>query len=549
VLGKDLATGQTFAVATGSTDQSTPTIAGRSVAWLEANGVTQRLLLGSLDDTIVQTITSLPAVGPNGYSLGRPLLSDDYLVWEEIAPASHGAPGPTLIRAFNRHSGQIRTIETVPAAHPSQATPAYALSGHRLVWVTTALHLDDLDTDSTRVLYSSDYDIYSPLISGDTVLWSAYRDGNYQVFGLQLGEGTPRVLVRGQGMKISPVVAGDRLAWANLDGPYRGQITIASLAAAFAGSTVVPNPAAPPLAIPAPAPGMAQRLAVANDQYLAWAESPVDDYRQTVLRAVDLRTSTVISVTTTPASIVVPPVLSGNLLIWLESQSCAPGCDSTVRTYDLARQEPVISPIVVAGGLAAHNGMLAFIQNNSLLLVGPPHAEAQGVANLPAAGPIRFGALALSDEYLLWDEMTPVGPHTFSHTVHGVPLSGGLVAGIAQTITTGDSVENFEMALDGGQLIWTDRHTHLMDLATRTSRQVGEGVVFAPAISGDTAVWASYSGLMGINATHPTAVRLVDYSVPPVPTHPVLAGPWLVWEKTGHLVAGRLAELFARAAP
>jgi hypothetical protein len=44
-------------------------------------------------------------------------------------------------------------------------------------------------------------------------------------------------------------------------------------------------------------------------------------------------------------------------------------------------------------------------------------------------------------------------------------------------------------------------------------------------------------------------VHLVDSAPVPGPTHPVLAGSWLVWEQAGRLATGRLADLFAFPLP
>jgi hypothetical protein len=251
VLGKDLATGRNFAVATGPADQVLPAIYGRSVAWLEVDASGARVMLRDLDGGAPTTVTTLPS----GFTFfGRPALNDDYLVWSEEPPYSKTEIPITPIRALDRRTGQIHVVASAHPANYGRPYPDYALAGHRLVWATGPLELTNLDTGTTEQIW--DGISFNPVIAGDAVVWSAPLGDGFGIWGLRLGEGVARILVGGRGSMSGPVISGDLLAWANVGGPFNGRITVASLAAAFAGSRLPPpRPTAnPALQSPTPLP-------------------------------------------------------------------------------------------------------------------------------------------------------------------------------------------------------------------------------------------------------------------------------------------------------
>ncbi len=122
ILGKDLATGQTYTVAHGSdysSDyRSTPAIAGTTVVWSETD-----LILTA--DLTTGAVTPLPHA-PNT-RISTLLISKEYIVWVEI-----GVGGQSLIRAYNRRPARCRSSRTRkcrPAIPLCWPCPAITWSG------------------------------------------------------------------------------------------------------------------------------------------------------------------------------------------------------------------------------------------------------------------------------------------------------------------------------------------------------------------------------------------------------------------------------------
>ncbi len=286
ILGKDLATGRTFDVAIGPADQTEPAIAGRTVAWIQAYEAAQQIMIKDLDSGATNVVATL-AVTETTFS--RPALSEEYLVWAEQAPSQHGRFPATPIRALNRRTGEIRTVATAEPSGPGYLYTEYALADHRLVWRDRQLHYTDLTTGATRVLVEQGL-FNNPQIMGDTVVWSPGS-----IWGLHLSDGVARILVAGRGYKSGAVIAGDLLAWSNESGPFNGRVTFASLAAAFAGSTLPPPP-------PTPAPqGTAPPPPSPMPQFTETAE-PGSYPTATFALPGALPTGTALPVTSTPSA-------------------------------------------------------------------------------------------------------------------------------------------------------------------------------------------------------------------------------------------------------
>jgi len=233
ILGKDLAGGATFAVATGPADQVSPAIAGKTVAWIENANQATRLLTKDLDTGKTDEITALPSATN---TLAEPLLSDEYLVWTQMAPGSGQGFHPVDLRAYARKTGLVKTIAHYGVTNGG--VPQYALDGHRVVWVDGALlKFADLSSGEASDLVQGA--IQAPAIHGDLVLWSMRQgpssEGSH-LWGLHLTDQQPRLLVSGAGSQVGGTIAGDWLVWANQGGPDDGRLGATPLAAAFAAA-------------------------------------------------------------------------------------------------------------------------------------------------------------------------------------------------------------------------------------------------------------------------------------------------------------------------
>ncbi len=235
ILGKNLATGTTFTVASGPADQVSPAIADQTVAWIEnAGGVTQ-IRTKDLKTGTIQTITSLSL---SAYTIQSVALSQDYVVWvQQGVRAATEAPLTVQLLAYDRKIGGVQAV-TQFAQEGAWAPLAFALDGSRVVWSDGDLKLRDLHTSTEKVLYSGGR-ITAPFLRGDLVLWTMTTGpsaAGSHIWGLHLADKGPAVLTDGAGDQSGATVSGDQLIWANQGGTADGQLSMASLSAAFAGA-------------------------------------------------------------------------------------------------------------------------------------------------------------------------------------------------------------------------------------------------------------------------------------------------------------------------
>jgi hypothetical protein len=230
IRGKDLAAGIEYVIADGPAHQVVPAISGRTVAWIEqtgtpAGGVLQQLISIDLDTRQRTIIVTAPA----GPTLGRPQISDTYLVWAELTPGNRTINHN--IRAYDRKSGQVSQI-----AESEYIGTEYALAGKRLVLTLPHVQLVDLPTGTTRQLAS--HRATTPRIGGDWVVWSAHEaavspDLHIEGYDLRTEKRSRLVVVRGR--QSAPLIVGDQLIWQREEG-QRNRLVSAPLADAHAGS-------------------------------------------------------------------------------------------------------------------------------------------------------------------------------------------------------------------------------------------------------------------------------------------------------------------------
>jgi photosystem II stability/assembly factor-like uncharacterized protein len=245
ILVRDLVTGDAQIVATGPADQYQADISGRTVVWREVLSGTERLMTRDLDGGAPTEITS--TVGLTNTSIIDPRISNDYIVWTasvQIGPKP--GSGESFIYAYNRQSRSVRTIIRTAGSF-AFAGPGYALADRRLVVPVTFNQgpnsqpvMADLDTGRLTPINTGApmgiYEMSSPSLSGDYLVWSASSSlaASTDIWGMNLREGKPQLLVTGEGAQVEPTVAGDRLAWVNGSGPKAVLVSMMSLSAAFA---------------------------------------------------------------------------------------------------------------------------------------------------------------------------------------------------------------------------------------------------------------------------------------------------------------------------
>lgn len=324
IRAQDLVTGNTYDVATGLLDQSHPAVAGSTVVWIEFDGQNERLMSRALylsklpqpplqdeplpcptvnvQSSVPTTVPCSPPPAPvgtdptaissvptsSGVTLYRPVISSEYIVWGEGQPGATESYSPIQIKAYNR---QTRTITLVGQSSAPQSE--YALADHRVDWNDPQLHISDLDTGVSSVLYAGD--VLSPAINGDTVIWSMRSTNSAQdfdIWGMRLSNttikgtpvplivpaGTATPLIVADGDQLNPVIVpapnGDLLSWQNDGGAQDGLITTKPLALAFISPPPLPKPTARPLPTVA-AVGAGSGTGVGSSAALAAAPSLV----------------------------------------------------------------------------------------------------------------------------------------------------------------------------------------------------------------------------------------------------------------------------------
>ena len=238
VLGKDLATGRDFQVATGPNDQVFPAIAGKKVAWVEASHDALRLLIKDIDSSESYEAQSIPLKDGMGYGLtfGKVALSEEFLVWAELAAYSRDTGQVYEIKAMDLNTHEVRSVFK-GRLDIIGASDDLSVSGHRVVYSIPEVQMTDLSTGESRTLFAGGAS--SARIRGDIVVWLAQS----RIWGVNVGArdvkarqlvGEP---VRQGDYGVSLAIAGDWLVWNNAEGRQAGTLSAKRLNEAFGGPT------------------------------------------------------------------------------------------------------------------------------------------------------------------------------------------------------------------------------------------------------------------------------------------------------------------------
>jgi hypothetical protein len=479
ILGKDLATGASYTIATGLSDRTAPVVSGRRVAWQTTSDT--ELWLKDIDTGALMRVAALPPYG--GTYLTYPVLTDRYLAWILWEPRTEGEQHYT-VQVYDLATQTTRTLADRTIRSASQNLHL-AVSGERLVWSDPAAHLADLTTGAITDLpveYAADL-----TIQGDTVLWSAKGAPNatdLDIWGMRLLDSRPLLLASAPGNQQRPAVAGDWLAWQTQGGPQDGRLGAARLADAFL------RPDAPPLTPPVTA-GLitttVRRAAWGAGHYLFWADS---SYPYTRLYGYDLNTGHQWLLTehlSTRYSV----ASDGQIVAWVESEA-----GNSVASYNLntGTASTIIPPgepdLLWVEGIAVDSGTLYYTANTRTgsglfarpVTGGPPTqlrsgrvlppmaaggnvlwAEEEGYGGkqvhytstlhlrTPAtppegvvlpAGSLGFGGYDVSADYVAWTDAGPSG------ALHLYTIAGGAQQELATDATM--------PRIRGNQVAWSE---------------------------------------------------------------------------------------------
>jgi beta propeller repeat protein len=211
IYGKDLSTGVEFPVCTAIYDQSSPSVNGDIVVWADprqgAGDCTKQIIYGYNLST--KTEFSIP--WEPGYKQEGPVVSGDWIVYRE---------GNVQVSGYNL-STHNRTIIA-----QNQVRSYHDIYNSRVVWSSYTTPLDIMGYDLAKgESFSVCLDIAeqrSPVISGNIVVWTDYRNGNWDIYGKDLSSGVEFPICTEVHDQSSVDISGDIVVWQdNRTGAWR----------------------------------------------------------------------------------------------------------------------------------------------------------------------------------------------------------------------------------------------------------------------------------------------------------------------------------------
>lgn len=209
ILGKDLATGTIYQIATGPGYRNHPAIAGRTVIWIEGAEEEKLLAMDLNTNTIIQVTSAFTPT-----SAVAPLVSDEYIVWSQKGQVDEATSTvPIQLVAYDRKTGKTTTVDqyTQPSVIYSYGGPegySFALGDHYVVWQDGySMTMADLSTGKISLL-TADY-TSGPTNTGDILILGAH---GFTLEVVDLKEGNVKY-GKLDDAAVWPAIAGDWVAW------------------------------------------------------------------------------------------------------------------------------------------------------------------------------------------------------------------------------------------------------------------------------------------------------------------------------------------------
>jgi hypothetical protein len=249
VAARDVATGATFTIATGPSDQRVAGVSGKTVLWTDSlltrgpDGRSQstfRLLTKQIGSDTAEEV-------PIRRTATDAQISEQYIVWSEGVDCARGelTPFRKCVFALNRSTGAIKGIATLRFDTFQVTSLKYVLAGHRLLIMESR----EEDFDFTQSCPCKYYviDLHSghrtdlpdfgskrippAAIHGNVIVWARAGIWGVDITDIGANPPKPRLLVANKGLQGGPVVWGDWLAWIDSSGLH-----VMPLSALFATS-------------------------------------------------------------------------------------------------------------------------------------------------------------------------------------------------------------------------------------------------------------------------------------------------------------------------
>lgn len=208
VYGYDLDTNTEFEISTASWSESSPSIDGNIVAWVDYGYPNQY----SGDICAMDGNTGMiDCVNAQNQVNGTPAVSGNLVVWADYrwdGRYYYGICGYDLTTQMELRIGAVSNSEK---SYP-------AINGHIVVWEDWRngnydIYAYDLVSQTEFPICTADGDQYAPKISGNTVVWQDYRNGNGDIYAFDLDTKTEVALCTDSGDQGSPAVSGEFIVW------------------------------------------------------------------------------------------------------------------------------------------------------------------------------------------------------------------------------------------------------------------------------------------------------------------------------------------------
>ncbi len=306
------------------------------------------------------------------------------------------------------------------------------------------------------------------------------------------------------------------------------------------------------LAIPPPAQAdFGQINPQGSDRYLIWPEEylAMMGYPRTMrINGLDLRTNQPITITAMRGTDYYP-ALSGSTVVWAGFPEGCYTCDYGLFAKDLATG--TTNRIGQGWAETIAGRRVAWFtsedgQETRLMLKNLDTQAISLITKLPGSTERRIEQPTLSEEYLVWADLSDAGPGATSYDLQSYNLKTGEIKTAVHGVST--NVGRLpQIAIAGHSLLWTTPQLFLTDLTTGETTLLYDKPAFNPVIRGDTVAWTTEStaareqGIWGLKLSHPTPKSLLPNA--PYARKLTIAGGWLVWgnERLGAL---RLYDAF-----
>ncbi len=196
--------------------QSSPAIDGNHVVFVASYGP-----MNPKSDVYVKDLQTgvLTRVTYDGHPKGQPDIEDDMVSWEYFED------NRTYFQVKTLSQNVTRTIE-----YSSPAALDLQMDGNRLLWYGRppvwhfpwerhGIFTYNLTTGEETEVFSSEYDLGSPRISGQIVVWDDDSQESHDIYIKHLDTGVMERLTSGLRQESDPDVCGDLVAWTDWGEP------------------------------------------------------------------------------------------------------------------------------------------------------------------------------------------------------------------------------------------------------------------------------------------------------------------------------------------